>query len=162
MFNFNSDRGKRMIALSLYLCFVAWRIAVHCRKRKPKTTTYQTPQRTQAQIRADQARAEREQAKRERQLEQIEQAEIDAPFYESQLDDFVRMHRDALQVYDAMQKEVETDQALNKHGAVVSIKTASRHIAQRDRALKSVLQYERMIHSTQAKLDKANRILKTK
>jgi hypothetical protein len=69
------------------------------------------------------------------------------------------LHRDAQRLYEAAQSEVDKDDELNKYGAVVSIKTYSKHVAMRDRYKKAVLMYERQIHAAQKNLDKARRTL---
>lgn len=141
------------------------------KRRRPKrsvTITIKTAQRKQpaqdpSKLRRDsereRARAERAERMEAKRVAQIEQAESDAPFYESQLDDYTRLHRDAQRLYEAAQSEVDTDDELNKYGAVVSIKTYSKHVAARDRYKKAVLMYERQIHAAQKNLDKAKRTL---
>lgn len=138
------------------------------RKKRAVTVTIKTSQRKQpaqdpSKLRRDsereRARAERAERLEEKRAAQVEQAELDAPFYESQLDDYTRLHRDAQRLYEAAQSEVDKDVELNKYGAVVSIKTYSKHIAARDRYKKAVLMYERQIHAAQKNLDKARRIL---
>lgn len=119
----------------------------------------QVQKRTQRQKEQEQHAIERQKRQDERRAAQIEQAELDAPFYKSQLDDYTRLHRDAQRLYEAAQSEVDTDDELNKYGAVVSIKTYSKHVAMRDRYKKAVLMYERQIHTAQKNLDKAKRIL---
>lgn len=111
------------------------------------------------QLERERKQAERERAQDAKRAAQIEQAEIDIPFFESQLDDYMTLHRDAQKLLDAAQKEVDTDNALNQYGAVVSIKVHSKHVVARDRYKKAVLQYERQIHAAQKNLDKAKRIL---
>lgn len=116
-------------------------------------------ERQQKQLEHERKQTERERAQDAKRAAQIEQAEIDIPFFESQLDDYMTLHRDAQKLLDAAQKEVDTDNALNSYGAVVSIKVHSKHVAARDRYKKAVLQYERHIHTAQKNLDKAKRIL---
>ena len=127
-----------MEILTLYLLFVfcryTWRKCSRFRKRRRKRKAAQLQIRavkelSPAQIRAEQARTER-----------AEQAEQDLIFYSDRLDAIVRMHRDAEIILEAAQKEVDTDIELNKYGAVVSIKTAQRHIRERNRAQKEVMQ----------------------
>lgn len=135
------------------------------RRNKPRYQApvyYQQPRyyaAQQKQIERERKQAERERAQDAKRAAQVEQAEIDIPFYESQLDDYMRLHRDAAKLLDAAQSEVDTDNALNEHGAVISIKVHSKHVAARDRYKKAVLQYERQIHAAQKNLDKAKRIL---
>lgn len=116
-------------------------------------------ERQQKQLERERKQAERERAQDAKRAAQIKQAEIDIPFFESQLDDYMTLHRDTQKLLDAAQKEVDTDNALNKYGAVVSIKILSNHIAARDRYKKQVLMYERQIHAAQKNLDKAKRVL---
>lgn len=119
----------------------------------------QYPAKLERDIERERARAERAERLEAKRAAQIEQAELDAPFYESQLDDYTRLHRDVQRLYEAAQSEVDKDDELNKYGAVVSIKTYSKHIAARDRYKKAVLMYERQIHAAQKNLDKARRTL---
>lgn len=119
----------------------------------------QDPSKLRRDTERERARAERAERMEAKRAAQVEQAELDAPFYESQLDDYTRLHRDAQRLYEAAQSEVDTDNELNQYGAVVSIKTYSKHVAMRDRYKKAVLMYERQIHATQKNLDKAKRIL---
>ena len=148
-----------------FLCLVKPR---RQRKKRSVTITIKTAQRKQpsqdpSKLRRDsereRARAERAERLEEKRAAQIEQAEMDVPFYESQLDDYTRLHRDAQRLFEAAQSEVDKDDELNKYGAVVSIKTYSKHVAMRDRYKKAVLMYERQIHAAQKNLDKARRIL---
>ena len=154
----------------LYLLFRFIGLIKPARRRKKRavTVTIKTAQRKQparnpAKLERDaereRARAERAERLEEKRAAQIEQAELDAPFYESQLDDYTRLHRDAQRLYEAAQAEVDRDDELNKYGAVVSIKTYSKHVAMRDRYKKAVLMYERQIHAAQKNLDKARRTL---
>lgn len=132
------------------------------RRAKPKPTRRvqaQPIQRPPARLEKERARAERAERMEAKRAAQIEQAELDAPFYESQLDDYTRLHRDAHRLYEAAQLEVDKDDELNKYGAVVSIKTYAKHVAMRDRYKKAVLMYERQIHAAQKNLDKAKRTL---
>lgn len=119
----------------------------------------QDPSKQRRDTERERARAERAERLEAKRAAQVEQAELDAPFYESQLDDYTRLHRDAQRLYEAAQSEVDKDEELNKYGAVVSIKTYSKHVAMRDRYKKAVLMYERQIHAAQKNLDKAKRTL---
>lgn len=116
-------------------------------------------ERQHKQLERERKQTERERAQDAKRAAQIKQAEFDVPFYESQLDDYMRLHRDAAKLLDAAQSEVDIDNALNEHGAVISIKVHSKHVAARDRYKKAVLQYERHIHTAQKNLDKAKQIL---
>lgn len=150
----------------LYLLLKFLGIVKPRRRRKKRAVTVtinkraaQDPAKLRRDTERERARAERAERQDAKRAAQIEQAEIDIPFFESQLDDYMTMHRDAQKLLDAAQKEVDTDNALNSYGAVVSIKVHSKHVAARDRYKKAVLQYERHIHTAQKNLDKAKRIL---
>ena len=142
--------------LTLWLIFILWALKYY-RPTKPKHKA--PPGLTPQQIERNRKQAEREQAATEKRLAQIEQAELDLAYYESRLNDYMNLHRDTQALLDAAQHEVDTDTALNRYGAVVSVKTRSKHIAARDRLKKQSLNYESNIHTSQKGLEKAKRIL---
>ena len=151
-----------MILLTLYYLIQTLQARKRAHKKKRRTVTIERsapPGKTWAQLDRERRAEERAEQQRRKHQAEIDQAEIDAPFYESQLDAYARMHRDALSAYDQAQREVQTDSELNKCGAVVGVKQVQKHIRERDRAWKLVLQYERQIHAAQKALDKANRTL---
>ena len=120
------------------------------RKKKASVTVIQatTKQPTQAQI-----------DRKAKKAAQIEQAESDVGHYTEQLNTLYKMQRDAIRTRDKAQEEVDTDNELNRYGAVVSFKTMRRHIAERDREEKKLLTINNQIHSAEKQLAKAKRTL---
>lgn len=140
-----------MIMISWFLLmYLYYKTRKRSKKRRTKVTVIQatTKQPTQAQI----GREKWKQA-------QIEQAESDIGHYTEQLNTLYKMQRDAIRTRDKAQEEVDTDNALNQYGAVVSFKTMRRHIAERDREEKKLLTINNQIHSAEKQLAKAKKIL---
>lgn len=149
-----------MIILLSYILFVYYLSRSAKRKRKRKTTVIIQPrQPTQAQIQAEKRRAEKLQALAEKQAAQREQAESDIGHYTENLDGLYRMQADTMRLLDAAQKEVDTDNQLNKYGAVVPVKILEKHIRQRDRYQSRLFTINNQIHSANKHLRKAERIL---
>lgn len=142
--------------LTLWLIFVLWAFKYY-RPTKPKRRF--SPGLTPQQIERNRKQAEREQAATEKRQAQIEQANSDIGHYSENLDGLYKMQADTMRLLAEAQKEVDTDNAFNRYGAVVSVKTAARHIAKRDKYQKQLFTINNQIHNAEKHKRKAERII---
>ena len=142
--------------LTLWIIFVLWAFKYY-RPTKPKHKT--PPGLTETQIERNRKQAEREQAATEKKQAQLNQAIADIGHYSEQLDTLYTMQRDTMHLLDTAQHEVNTDTALNKFGAVIPVKIASKHIRERDRYQKALLTLNNQIHTAEKKRTAAQQII---
>jgi len=142
--------------LTLWLIFVLWAFKYY-RPAKPKRKA--PPGLTATQIERQRKQAERDLIAAEKKQAAIEQANSDIGHYTENLDGLYKMQADTMRLLENAQKEVDTDNAFNKYGAVVSIKTASRHIAKRDKYQKQLFTINNQIHNAEKQKRKAERII---
>lgn len=142
--------------LTLWLIFIFWTLKYY-RPTKPKRKA--PPGLTPQQIERNRKQAERDLIAAEKKQAQREQAESDIGHYSENLDGLYRMQADTMRLLDAAQKEVDTDNQLNKYGAVVPVKIVEKHIRQRDRYQSRLFTINNQMHSANKHLRKAERIL---
>lgn len=148
-----------MLILLSYILFSYYLIRKPKRRKRKTTVVIQPRQPTQAKIQAEKRRDEKLQALAEKQAAEKEQAASDVGHYSENLDGLYRMQADTMRLLDAAQKEVDTDNQLNKFGAVVPVKILEKHIRQRDRYQARLFTINNQIHSANKHLRKAERIL---
>lgn len=142
--------------LTFWLIFILWAFKYYRPpKRKHKTPPGLTPQ----QIERNRKQTEREQAATEKKQAQIEQANSDIGHYSENLDGLYKMQADTMRLLAEAQKEVDTDNQFNRYGAVISVKTAARHIAKRDKYQKQLFTINNQIHNAEKQKRKAERII---
>lgn len=142
--------------LTIWLIFIFWAFKYY---RPPKPKHKAPPGLTPAQIERNRKQAEREQAAAKKRQAQIEQANSDIGHYSENLDGLYKMQADTMRLLDEAQKEVDTDNAFNRYGAVISVKTAARHIAKRDKYQKQLFAINNQIHNAEKQKRKAERII---
>lgn len=142
--------------LTLWLIFIFWAFKYY---RPPKPKHKAPPGLTAAQIERNRKQAEREQTAAEKRQAQIEQANSDIGHYSENLDGLYKMQADTMRLLDDAQKEVNTDNQFNQYGAVISVKTAARHIAKRDKYQKQLFTINNQIHNAEKQKRKAERII---
>lgn len=103
--------------------------------------------------------AEKERIKAEKERQKREQAEIDIPYYEEQLKRYYEMIEEANARLKLNRQRVKIDREMNQYSAVVPEKIVSKHIQERDRAMKLVIKLENQIHGAEKNLNKAKQIL---
>ena len=142
--------------LTLWLIFIFWAFKYY-RQTKPK---HKAPiGLTAAQIERNRKQTEREQAATEKKQAQIEQANSDIGHYTENLDGLYKMQADTMRLLEEAQKEVDIDNQFNQYGAVISVKTAARHIAKRDKYQKQLFTINNQIHNAEKQKRKAERII---
>lgn len=142
--------------LTLWLIFIFWAFKYY-RPTKPKHKA--PPGLTVAQIERQRKQAEKDLIAAEKQHRQQEQALADIGHYSEQLNALYTMQRDTMHLLDTAQQEVDTDTALNKFGAVIPVKIASKHIRERDRYQKALLTLNNQIHTAEKKRTAAQQII---
>ncbi len=142
--------------LTLWLIFVLWALKYY-RPKKPKHKA--PPGLTPQQIERQRKQEERDLIAVEKKQAAIEQANSDLGHYTENLDGLYRMQADTMRLLENAQKEVDTDNAFNRYGAVVSVKTAARHIAKRDKYQKQLFTINNQIHNAEKQKRKAERII---
>ena len=140
--------------LTLWIVFILWAFKYY---RPPKRK--QAPGLTPAQIEWNRKQAERERAAAEKRQAQTEQANSDIGHYTENLDGLYKMQADTMRLLDDAQREVDTDNQFNKYGSVISVKTAARHIAKRDKYQKQLFTINNQIHNAEKQKRKAEKII---
>ena len=142
--------------LTLWLIFIFWALKYY---RPPKPKHKAPPGLTPQQIERNRKQTERDLIAAEKKQAAIEQANSDVGHYTENLDGLYRMQADTMRLLEEAQKEVDTDNAFNRYGAVVSVKTAARHIAKRDKYQKQLFTINNQIHNAEKQKRKAERII---
>lgn len=143
-----------MILLTLYLIF---KYSGYCKpKRRNRKAQIQLAR--MPTVTAAPAKTEKQRQQESKKQARIAQAELDIGHYSERLETFTIMHRDATQILQAAQEQVNRDKELSRYGAQ-SRKIVASHIRDRDRAQKTVLSYAAQIHAAQIKVAQAESIL---
>ena len=101
------------------------------------------------------ARAEREAEKQRKAEAERQQAAADRDFYIEQLDKLNAMLWKLDNDLNKANEVCQHDAEMNKHGAVVAEKIVNKHLADRDKLARKVMQLENAIHAKETKLNKA-------
>lgn len=159
-----------LLAITLTAVFVLRKYARKPKKYRPIYTTHtvaptvspaelqkREKERERAAREAERARvkAEREAEKERKAEEERAQAREDIPYWENRLEQLYEQIEDANNLLYTARRTCKHDSAMNTHGAVIAEKIVAKHISERDKLMRKVMQIESQIHAAETKLKRA-------